>query len=60
MKCPYRYLAESPSAYQKQFQELLPYIFSVTGESEERFVANTSEVFKKHNKRLRGLNDTIF
>lgn len=31
-----RYLAESPSAYQKQFQELLPYIFSVTGESEER------------------------
>lgn len=31
-----RYLAESPSAYQKQFQELLPYIFSVTGESEQR------------------------
>lgn len=31
-----RYLAESPSAYQKKFQELLPYIFSVTGESEER------------------------
>uniref|UniRef100_A0A0D6R2E7 Neurochondrin n=1 Tax=Araucaria cunninghamii TaxID=56994 RepID=A0A0D6R2E7_ARACU len=31
-----RYLAETPSAYKKQFQQLLPYILSISGQDEER------------------------
>ncbi|KAH9301029.1 hypothetical protein KI387_012612, partial [Taxus chinensis] len=31
-----RYLAETPSAYQIQFQQLLPYILIISGQNEER------------------------
>jgi len=57
-----RYLAESPLAYQKQFQELLPYLLSVTGESEERPFLSVQfliPVLQQTARDSKGCNDLV-